>query len=217
MQTVVYLVRHGETPGNRIRRYQPYDTPLSDEGRQQALLVAARLAAEGPFAALYTSDLARTVETATAIGARLKLTPILDPRLRELDTGDWKGVLYDEIETRFPGHRDRWMAGGGLERLPGSAGESTTDVHQRVTATLDDIIVRHPGERVIAVSHGWALALLLAGVHGWDYAETFRDQRLQFGNTSVTVVQADADGARRCVLLNCTRHLPAVPRNDGSP
>ena len=214
MQTVVYLVRHGETPGNRIRRYQPYDTPLSEEGRAQARLVAERLVAEGPFTALYTSDLARTIETAAAIGARLGLDPIPDPRLRELDTGDWKGSLYDDVEARFPGHRDRWIAGGGLERLPGAAGESTADVSRRVSAAFDDIVARHPGERVIAVSHGWALALLLAAIHAWDPAEAFREQRIQLGNTAVTVVEVDAEGARRCTLLGCTEHLAQATGNE---
>jgi probable phosphoglycerate mutase len=215
MRTEVYLVRHGETLGNRLRRYQPYDTPLSDAGREQARLVAERLAAEGPFTALYTSDLARTMETARAIGAALGLEPIPDPRLRELDTGDWKGSLYDDIEARYPGYRERWIAGGGLERLPG--GESTSDVLCRVTEAFEAMVRRHLGERVIAVSHGWALAILLAALHAWDYAESFREQRIRLGNTAVTVVQADADGARRCILLGCVRHLPALASTDGSP
>ena len=205
MQTEIYLVRHGETPGNRYRRYQPYDTPLSDDGRGQARRVADWLAAAGPFTALYTSDLARTMETAAAINAKLDLEPIQDPRLRELDTGDWKGAMYTDIETRYPGHRDRWIAAGGIERLPG--GESTTDVHTRMLSALDNIIAHHPGERVIVVSHGWALALLLYAVHGWDHAEAFRDQRIQLHNTAVSVLHITADGARTCALLNGTQHL----------
>jgi 2,3-bisphosphoglycerate-dependent phosphoglycerate mutase len=79
-RTVVYLVRHGETPGNRIRRFRPYDTPLSDRGKQQARLVAERLAADGPFAALFASDLARTMETAGEISRRLGLPIVPEPR-----------------------------------------------------------------------------------------------------------------------------------------
>src|SRR6185312_15943901 len=97
MSTTVYLVRHGETMGNRLRRCQPYDTPLSETGRVQAGLVAERLAGEGPFDALYSSDLARTMETAGAIGARLGLDPLPDRRLRELDMGGWKGFMYDDL------------------------------------------------------------------------------------------------------------------------
>jgi len=88
MPTTIYLVRHGQTVGHRLRRYQALDTPLSPEGRRQARLLALRLATEGPFTAIYTSDLARALETATAIGGKLGLRPLLDPRLRELDAGD---------------------------------------------------------------------------------------------------------------------------------
>lgn len=207
MPTTVYLVRHGETEGNRVRRYQPYNTPLSEEGRRQAQFVAERLAAEGPFVALYTSDLSRTQETAAIIAAQLGLVPIPDPRLRELDPGDWKGSLYDEIETHFPGHREQWIASGGLERLPGAEGESTAEVRERVTAAFDEVVARHPGAQVILVSHGWALAILLAAIHDWGHADAFREQRIRLGNTSVSVVEVA--GRRRCTLLNCTRHLPA--------
>jgi broad specificity phosphatase PhoE len=217
MQTVIYLVRHGEMAGNRVRRYQAYDTPLSDEGREQARLLAERLAGEGSFAALYTSDLARTLETAAAIGKRLDLAPILEPRLRELDVGDWKGTLYEEIERRFPGQRERWIAGAGLERLPGATGESSADVQQRVVAAFEELAARHAGERVIAVSHGWALAVLIAALHGWDHAETFREQRLRLDNTAVTIFAIDASGDPRCELLNCTRHLAGATSNAGSP
>ncbi len=216
-QTVIYLVRHGETQGNRVRRYQPYDTPLSDEGSTQAALVAERLAGEGPFTALYASDLARTLETAGAISRRLGLPIIAEPRMRELDAGDWKGMLYSEIEQQYPGHRERWIAAGGIERLPGASGESTTAVHRRVTAALDEIAARHAGERVIVVSHGWALTILLSAVHEWDYVEAFREQRLHLGNTSVSIVEINATGVRNCTLLNCTLHLPAAPVNEGSP
>ena len=208
MLTTVYLVRHGETDGNRVRRYQPYDMPLSDLGREQARLVAERLAVEGPFTALYASDLARTMETATAIAGSLELAPRPEPRFRELDTGDFKGSLYDDIEARHPGMRERWIAGGGVERLPGAAGESTTDVHRRVTEAFEELVALHAGERIIVVSHGWALAMLLAALHNVEHTEAFREQRFPFGNTSVTIVEIEGD-TRRCVLINSTGHLEA--------
>lgn len=217
MTTTVYLVRHGETAGNRIRRYQPYDTPLSEVGREQAARLAERLAQEGAFQALYASDLARTMQTAAVVGVRLGLHPLPEPRLRELDTGDWKGTLYDEIELRYPGHRERWIAGGGRERLPGAAGESTADVYRRMTTAFDAIVARHPQARLILISHGWALSLLLAAIHDWDYAEVFREQRIHLDNTSVTVVEVEGVRERRCTLLNCTRHLPAVTGTGASP
>ena len=61
----VFLVRHGETEYNRTNRYMGRrDEGLNDLGRQQAARAAARLAAEGPFDALLSSPLRRTLETA---------------------------------------------------------------------------------------------------------------------------------------------------------
>jgi probable phosphoglycerate mutase len=208
--TTLVLVRHGETLGNRDRRFQTYDTPLSDTGRAQAERVAERLAADGPFHALYTSDLARTRETAAAIVARTSLTPHFTPALRELDTGDFKGTLRDEIDAVHPGRLQGWIDAGGVERMPGTAGECVADVHARTAAFLAEVCARHPGERVLLVSHGWALSILLYHVHGWDHTESFAAQRIHLNNTAVSVVEVDADGARRCTLLGCTAHLEAV-------
>lgn len=204
---VLYLVRHGESTANAQRRFNAYDTPLSPAGLAQAQRVAERLAAEGPFHALYTSDLIRTMQTAAVIGARLGLRPIPLPALRELDTGDWKGTCYADLEARDPGVLQRWIAAGGVERLPGPEGESVCDVRARITACLADLAERHAGQQVIAVSHGWALGILLACLQGMDPHEAFREQRLRLGNTAVSVVEAHPAGACRCLLVGCTAHL----------
>ncbi len=206
---VLYLVRHGESTANAERRFNAYDTPLSPAGLAQAHRVAERLAAEGPFHALYTSDLTRTLQTAAVIGARLGLRPVPLPALRELDTGDWKGTLYADLEARHPGALQRWIAAGGFERLPGPDGESVCDVRARLTACLAELAARHAGQRVIAVSHGWALGILLACVQGLDPHETFRTQQMRLGNTAVSVVEAYPAGPHRCLLVGCTAHLEA--------
>jgi len=205
--TTVFLVRHGETAGNLERRVQPYDTPLSARGRAQARLVARRLAAEGPFDALYTSDLLRARQTASVIGKSLRLRPRNDARLRELDLGDWKGYLQDEIGLHFSCSRDEWVASGGLERAPGAGGESTTDVVTRVSAAFEQTVAEHAGKKVALVSHGWALMLLLAALFKEEHAEVFREQRRHLANTSVTVFEPGPAGEYFCSLLNCTRHL----------
>jgi hypothetical protein len=126
--TVLVLVRHGETLGNREGRFQTYGTPLSDTGRTQASRLAERIAAEHRVRAIYTSDLTRALETATIIGDRLGLTPIPDRAFRELDVGDWKGLLRPDVMEQFPGGFDGWLADGGREPLPGAEG-STRSSH----------------------------------------------------------------------------------------
>lgn len=205
--TTVYLVRHGATAGDRDRRFATDDMPLSAQGHAQAEKVAARLAREGTFHALYTSDLRRTYQTARAIGAALHLEPVPERALRELDLGEYKGRLLAELEAERPGWLAAWIEAGGRERMPGTGGEGVAQVHARVTAFFGDLRARHPGERVVVVSHGWTLAVLLAHVHDWDHHAAFAARRITLPNTAVSIVEVDATGAHCCTLLGDSAHL----------
>ena len=207
--TTLMLIRHGETLGNRHRRYQTYDTPLSDVGRAQAERLAERLAAEPPPDVLYASDLERARETAAIVARRLGLSPVHTPALRELDVGEWKGQSYEEIEVHTPGGLQGWLERGGVEPLPGPAGECAADVLRRAGEFLEDVIARHPGERVAIVSHGLTLRVMLAYLEGRDCVESLRENALTVGNTSVSVVEVTAD-ARTCLLRACTTHLDGL-------
>ena len=95
-------MRHGQSTWNQQHRIQgQLDPPLSDEGRQQAALVGARLGGRR-FAGFYTSDLKRAFETAQVIGASLGLAPEPNQSLREIFLGAWEGLRTEEIADRFP-------------------------------------------------------------------------------------------------------------------
>jgi probable phosphoglycerate mutase len=214
--TRLVLVRHGETASNRERRFQGYDVPLSAIGRQQAERVAARLGDAGPADALYTSDLARAAETAATIAARLGQVPVVERALRELDVGDLKGRLHREFEEEYPGGYEGWIADGGTPRLPGPAGESLDDLVGRAVPVLMRLLARHRGERVIVVSHGLTLGVLLAHAHGWEQREAFATRRVRFLNTSVSEIHQGADGRLTCPVLASVDHLDADLMGAGS-
>ena len=146
--TTLLLVRHGETDWNAEGRLQGHtDRPLNDYGRRQATELAQRLAGKGADA-IYTSDLARAMETAQILGARLGLTVVVDPDLREKNWGTWEGLTGDErIHVEF-------------------AGESTEDHRDRVLGALRRIAGRHPDQRVVVVTHGGSLRRIQAAVNG---------------------------------------------------
>src|SRR5262252_9580356 len=78
------LVRHGESTWNAARRIQgQLDPPLSDRGMTQAQEVAERFGGHR-LEGLYSSDLARTWQTAEQIGAAVGLEPVPEPGLREI-------------------------------------------------------------------------------------------------------------------------------------
>jgi broad specificity phosphatase PhoE len=205
--TTVYLVRHGETRGNREGRFQTHDFPLSDEGREQARRLAVRFSGFPVPDLIYTSDILRARETAAILAERVPAPIITTPMLRELDAGDWKGMTRAEVEALHPGDFARWIMTGGISRLPGSQGECVIDVRTRIAAFFRDAVVAHRGRSIVLVSHGWALSILLAELQGWDATEAFRDRKVELGNTALSVVEVGATDDARCILTGCTLHL----------
>jgi len=157
----VLLARHGQTNDNLPPiRFQGFrDTPLNDTGRAQAHELAERIAAEPePIRSLWSSDLSRAHETAEVVGAKIGLTPRLDPRLREANRGEWEGHLFIEIERDDPERYAEWMRAGASFRFPG--GESLQDQLDRVSAALEDI---HATAELpaLAVCHGGSIRVML--------------------------------------------------------
>jgi broad specificity phosphatase PhoE len=147
--TTLLLVRHGETDWNAEGRLQGHtDRPLNDYGRRQAGALAEELAADSIDAA-YSSDLARARETAEIVAARLGLAVSVDPGLREKNWGSWEGLTPDErLKVDY-------------------VGESTQAHRERTLASLLAIAERHPGERVLVVTHGGSVRRVQAAVSGF--------------------------------------------------
>jgi broad specificity phosphatase PhoE len=156
--TTLYLIRHGETPWNVEGRYQgQLDPPLNNHGRQQAQATATKLAPLG-FDAIYSSDLARASQTAEALTALTGLPVQLDSRLREINQGDWQGVLIGDIRARWPTEIAGWEADPWHHHPPG--GETLQHVQARLFAAIGDIAARHQNAKVAVFSHKLPIALL---------------------------------------------------------
>lgn len=151
MKTYIALVRHGVTDWNYDGRAQGQtDIHLNDEGRRQAEAVAARLSTER-WDVVYSSDLARAQSTAQALCRRTGHELILDSRLRERNIGLAEGTVESERQARWPGVP--------FNSLPGL--ENNQELGQRGLAVLTEIARKHPGQRVLVVSHGGLIATFL--------------------------------------------------------
>ena len=152
--TDVLLLRHAQSTWNADGRWQGRaDPPLSAAGEADARRLAEDIAGGERadltgLSAVVSSDLARAHRTAEILSERLALGPVeLFAGLRERDVGDFTGLTRAEIEARWPG----LLASVPLEP---PRGESRPAVLSRAVATLHRVAARHPGARVIAVSHG---------------------------------------------------------------
>ena len=162
LDATLVLLRHGESEWIREGRFQGQaETPLSDTGRRQAALAAARLARPHVSPALPVphgrpleivhSPLARTRATAEAVGAALRDTaqpgapadPVLvrpDPGIMEIGQGAWEGVTHDEIMRRWPTELAAWRRRPHEAWAPG--GESIATVQARVRPALAGVLER---------------------------------------------------------------------------
>ena len=162
--TALILCRHGRTDWNDIGRYQGQtNVPLNDEGRRQAAALAELLRAE-PLDAVYSSDLARALDTAAAIARLHGLTVQPDARLREIDQGRWEGLTVPEIHARDAKLHAQWEAAPLTVRLPG--GESVRDVEQRALAAVREVVARYPDGLVCFVTHKVVLTVIRCALTG---------------------------------------------------
>lgn len=185
-------IRHGQTQWNIDRRFQgQLNPPLNAEGLRQAHLVAQRLAQEGPFDALVSSDLARAVQTAQIISAATRL-PISAyyAELRERHMGRLEGLTQEEAKLSY-GPDFRQMALGK---------ESLEHLHMRAVLAAELIIAQHSQhQRILITSHGGLIkAFLLA--HQLPFQAPLE-------NTSITRVVRTETGEWRLLTLNDADHL----------
>jgi 2,3-bisphosphoglycerate-dependent phosphoglycerate mutase len=198
-RTLLLLVRHGETEWNNQQRYQGQtDTLLNERGREQARLLAARLATL-PLQAVYSSDMARSRECAQIIAAPHKLVVQELVELRERCFGALEGL------TREEAMQCEWWAqfeSSDAECAP-PEGESRTKQRERIMTAVERITARHEGGNVVIVSHGGTLGQIIGAVMG---VPTEKRMHIRMDNCSLSVVQYDRD--RKALLgLNDVSHL----------
>lgn len=156
--TTLLILRHGPTLWNAEGRIQgSIDEPLSDAGRAR---VAGWRLPDGIGALRWVaSPKRRAWETAGLLG----LAPVPEPRLVEMNWGEWEGRRTEELLATglLPGRHDRL----GLDfRPPG--GESLRDVQARLRSWLAEVAA--DGHPTGAVAHSGLIRALYALATGWD-------------------------------------------------
>ena len=178
------LVRHGETDWNASRRYQgQIDIPLNAAGREQAAVLAGRLAAY-PICALYTSDLERALQTAQAIAQTCVLEVRSEPRLRELSFGDWQGLTYQQIGELDPEGLATWNQDRVNRTPPG--GESLGTMAARVQDLINEICDTYSDGTVALVSHGGTIRIILCVLLGHPLAAYWQ---FEVDNTAIAEIE----------------------------
>ena len=187
--TVFHLLRHGEHGllGRVLAGRMP-GVGLTERGRAEIAAVAERLAGE-PIAAIYSSPLQRTRESAEIVAARLQLPIEFRDDVIELDFGEWTGATFDAI--RADPRWEAWRTHRSIAAIPG--GESMRQVQRRAVDALLDINQRHPHQTVVVVSHGDVIRSALLFALGMPL-DSYNSIEISQGG--VSTLRIDAGGIR---------------------
>src|SRR5579864_8645821 len=202
MKTRVLLVRHGSTVFSAEDRFAgSSDVDLSEEGRELARRLRDRLA-KTKINAVYCSEMKRTKETAAILAGPHNLPPVPMAELREIDHGQWEGMVHKDVEKKYAAEYAVWSADPFATAPPG--GESGLHVLARALPALRKIVADHPDQTVLVVAHKATNRLLLCALMGID-PRFYRD-RLAQDLACLNVIDFKDPSRGKVVLLNDTSH-----------
>ena len=192
--TTLVLVRHAQA-----QRVGAGDPGLTAEGAAQAERLAVGLKKE-QFDAVYCSPLRRTVETAAPVCAQLGLEAHLRDGLAEFDRKASEYVLLRDLRAAGDPRYDACMNGDLT-----SWGTDLATFRADALGVIGEILERQAGGRVLVVTHGGVLNVLVGSVLGLGGPWFF----FLPDNCGLTRVVADTEGRLRLASLNETQHLHA--------
>ncbi len=208
----LFLIRHADAipEEDEINPSGIYDDlPLSRTGRQQAQALTERLSGLS-FDAMYSSPLRRCLETAAPLAKSLGMTPIIAEGLKEIKLGNIRPLPEDSQKNlaaltkalqerqldivRIAGETGHW------DGIPDS--EPSIAFRSRVVKTLDEIVSKHIGQRILAFAHGGVINAYIAEVLGLE-----KDFFFPAANTSISIVRAASTKQRVLFVLNDIGHI----------
>jgi broad specificity phosphatase PhoE len=192
----IVLVRHG-LPLRVELEMGIADPELAAEGHEQAEKMAAYLGVED-IEAIYVSPLRRAIETARPLCKLLGLEAVVSEGVAEFDRNSREYVPVEELRATNDPRWEKLLRGewDGVDEDPSL-------FKARVVATVEDMIARHPGGRVVVVCHGGVINQYLAHVLGIETHIGFFYPKY----TSIHRVMAARSGQRSIVSINEASHL----------
>ena len=201
----LYLLRHGQTAFSRDDSFcgSGLDPELTPEGRAMAAAFAEGFASIA-WAAVYSSPLKRTIETARALCDSWKLGLTIRDGLKEIGYGAWEGKTREEVERDHHDDYIRWTADPAWNAPTG--GERGIVIARRAAEVIEEIKESFSDGPVLVVSHKATIRIALCGLLGIDVGR-FR-YRLACPVGSVSIVDFGPNGPLLRSLADRS-HLPA--------
>lgn len=180
------LLRHGETElGGGLRG--SLDDALTEKGWAQ---MRAAVVEGGPWDRIVSSPLQRCARFAAELGEQLDLPVQLDKDLQELHFGEWEGQSAAALMETDAEALGLFWADPYAFTPP--QGEPVSEFSSRVLAAVARLHSAYADKRVLLISHGGVMRLLLAQARGLP-----REQLLnvEVGHGALFALTVEADGS----------------------
>lgn len=190
--TMIDLMRHGEPEGGP--RYRGHiDHPLTQLGWEQ---MRAQLGETLPWQQIITSPLLRCAAFAEDLARDTGLPLAYEPRLMEINFGDWEGKTAAELEQQDKQAFYAFYDDPLVNTPPG--GESLADFQSRICAAWLDIQQQYQQRHVLVVTHGGSIRIILAQVLNMPLEAIFR---LDVPYAAISRIQLLGKGAQQQAQL----------------
>lgn len=208
LATNVLLIRHGQSKGNAERRFGGHTaTPLSARGHRQAEATARCLKSES-LTVIYSSDLARALDTAKPLSKLTGLQINGTRAFRERSVGVMEGLTFEDAAQQHPEQYAALLRRDFEHVLTG--GESYRQLLDRAWQKLDEVIAEHRGGRIAVFSHTGTICILALHLMGALDAPELKPVWISSANCGITRFELRDDGFVRVLCVNDTTHLTGV-------
>ena len=163
----LYIVRHGETEWNVIKRFQgQLNTPLTEKGIKKLKETGKKLE-NVLFDEVYTSELGRTVASAEIIlnenngykNNKLELQKLAE--LNEVYFGVWQGLTYEEVFLKYPEEGNNYFYNVKNYKAENVEAEKLEDALERFLKGINKILNRHKSGNILVVTHGTVFEMFI--------------------------------------------------------
>ena len=182
----LYIVRHGETEWNVIKRFQgQLNTPLTEKGMEKLRKTGKNLE-NVLFEEVYTSKLERTVKSAEIIlnenrgykNKKMELKKLAE--LNEVYFGVWQGLKYEEVFLKYPEEANNYFYNVKNYKAENVEAENLKDALERFLRGINKILSSHKSGNILVVTHGTVFEMFINYVGNSSIFDI--DERTLMGN-----------------------------------
>ncbi len=155
-----------------------------------------------PLDSVYSSTSGRTIQTAQLILGERKIPLVQKEDLREINVGEWQGMLSSDIERDFAEQVKTYYE--LPSQFESTSGESFHQLKERVLRAVEQIITAHPNGHVLIVTHGVVKKCLINHFNGADL-DLLWDPPFIHG-TSLTKMEIDTN-RRELTMIGDMSHV----------